>query len=141
MTERDRFDEIKDHVNVVFESLRGDMRLLAEGHGSLAGGLAEVRAGQVALREDVERLRVGQDGLRMGQDGLRADVTELRRGQDGLRGEMTQFRGKVREEFRAVRTALHSSHGAPDERVGRVERDVATLKRQIRALGPKRGRS
>jgi chromosome segregation ATPase len=148
MNDRDRFDEMRDQVLVVVESLRGDIRLLAEGHASLAGSIDDLRAGQGRLEAGQEKLEYGfakletrQGKLESGQDELRSSHAGLRGDVAELRGEMGRFRGEVREEFHAVRATLHSSHGVLDERVDRVERDVAILKRQIKGLGPRKGRS
>jgi chromosome segregation ATPase len=145
MNEQDRFEEVKDHVNVVVESLRGDIRVLAEGHTSVTAAIEVFRAGQDELRGKVEHLSVGQAVLRAGQDELRAGQDELRGDMRqlsmGLRQEMSEFRTEVREGFRSVRAAVHASNDRLGERVERVERDVAVLKKQVKALGPRKGRS
>ena len=94
--ERDRFDAIRDQVNVVFESLRGDIRVLAEGHAHVVEAIDDLRAGQ-------KRLEAGQEELRI---ELRAD-----------RSDLALFRAESREEFRAVRADV----AALDRRVARLE--------------------
>ena len=111
--ERDRFDEIRDQVNVVLESLRGDIRLLAEGHAHVVESIDELRAGQ-------KRLETGQEEMR---NEMRAD-----------RARFAQFRAETRKEFRAVRAETREDFRS-------VRADVAVLKRQVGSLGPRRPRS
>jgi hypothetical protein len=111
--ERDRFDEIRDQVNVVFESLRGDIRLLAEGHVHVVEAIDELRAGQ-------RRLETGLEGLRI---ELLAD-----------RSELAQFRAETKDEFRKVRTETRDEFRA-------VRTHVTAVKRQVRALGQRRPRT
>lgn len=188
--ERDRFDEMRDHMNVVFESLRGEIRVLAEGHGYVVEAIGDLRDGQADLIARYDSLRVGQDSLRAGQADLIAKYNSLRVGQDSLvagqtdlvakydflrvgqdslraeqadlvagqtdlvanndsllsgqaeiRAELTDFRAETREDFRSVRAAIHARDARLDDRVSRVEKDVATLKRQVKALGPGKDRS
>ena len=111
--ERDRFDEIRDQVNVVFESLRGDIRLLADGHAHVV--------------EAIDDLRVGQKRLEAGQEVLRTELL-------ADRSDLAQFREETRGEFRWVKAA----NARLEKRMTRVERDVAVLKRRVRAPGPRR---
>ena len=72
---RDRFDEIRDQVNVVFESLRGDIHRLAS-HAHVVTEIATFGEENGALRGQMGHLR---EETRAGFQAVRAEVAALDR--------------------------------------------------------------
>ena len=58
-----RIADTRIHIDVVAESLRDDIRLVAEGYDALRSDMTDVKAGQASLEQKFERLELRQLAL------------------------------------------------------------------------------
>jgi hypothetical protein len=103
--------EIRRHFDVVAEALRGDVRLVAEGHDVLRRQLEDLRrhvdAVTGTLSADVRLVAEGQSMLRRRVEDLHRQLEESRRDNDAAHAEI-------------IRT-VGDAHADLDRRVRRLE--------------------
>lgn len=98
-------EEIKRHFDVIVESLREDIRAIAEGHGILAGELRVVQKDLNALREQNEK-----------------EHKELRREIISVREDLNTLREGNEKEHREILSEIKSSYAGLNHRVSVLEK-------------------
>ncbi len=106
---QDEAADIKRHFDIVAESLRDEIRLVADG---------------VAMNS--ERL-----------DGVEGRLDRIDGRLDRVEGELGSFRAEVRREFAEVRSAIKLSYAELDGRLTRLETSHADLQSRIERLEAK----
>ncbi len=147
-----KFDEKAEetcrHMDVVAESLRGEIRVVAEGveaanerldrHEviltSLTSRMERVDVGQQAIESRMGNVEKGQRAIegRMGtmEEGQRAIESRM----TGLEGELHGHRDEMRHEFQELKSQIHLSYAVLDERVVRLEGAVAGLQERVQRI-------
>jgi hypothetical protein len=90
---RSEVEDIKRHFEVVAESLRSDIRLLAEGHD--------------ALRASIDGLSSRLDTVHSELDGFRGEMY-------AFRSEMSAFRSETRSDLQELKERVSVLEGKPN---------------------------
>jgi predicted RNase H-like nuclease (RuvC/YqgF family) len=106
-------EQTRRHFDVVAESLKSDIRLLAEGHGVLV--------------EKVDRLDTRMDHLETKVDRLDTRMDHLETKLDG-------FIVETRTNFDEVRAAIKFSYAELDRRVAHLESFVQDLSNRVQRI-------
>jgi chromosome segregation ATPase len=106
---KDEAEDIKRHFDIVAESLRDEIRLVADG--------------------------VAMNSERLDRVDGRLDRVDGRL--DRVEGELVSFRVEVRREFAEVRSAIKLSYAELDGRLTKLETSHANLQSRIERLEAK----
>ena len=122
-------EETRRHFDVVAESLKSEIRVIAEGHGVLVEKIDRLDTRMDHLETKVDRLDTRMDGLDTRMDRLETKV-------DGLDHKLENFIVETRTNFEEVRAAIKFSYAELDRRVAHLEsfvQDLATRMQRIEA--------
>ena len=127
-------EDIKRYFNVVAESLRSEIRLLAEGQGGTNERLDRVEGRFEQLDVRLDRMEVRLDGVEVRLDGVGDRL-------DGVGDRLDRFEAAVAAEFKAVRADMSEmkamirlSFGQLDSRLTSLEGDVQSLRSRLDRL-------
>ena len=124
--------EIKRHIGVIAEGLQGQIRQVAEGVSAVDAKIDRVDAKIDREVAEVKRHSgVIADGLqsqiRLVAEGVALVDSKIDREVGGLRGE-------IRTEFAETKAMIRFSHAELDNRVGRLEKSVASLESRVERI-------
>ncbi len=120
-------EQTRLHFDVVAESVKSDIRLLAEGHGVLVEKVDGLGTRMDRLETKVDRLEIKVDALdtRMGHMETRMDHLETK---------LDGFIVETRTNFEEVRAAIKFSYAELDRRVSHLESTIASIDARVSRL-------
>ncbi len=148
-------EQTRRHFDVVAESLKSDIRLLAEGHGVLVekiDGLGtrmdsletkvdhlETKVDSLETKVDhletkVDHLEVKVDNLETKVDNLGTKVDHLETRMDGLETKLDGFIVETRTNFEEVRASIKFSYAELDRRLTFLESGFKDLSSRMATL-------
>ena len=122
-------EQTRRHFDVVAESLKSEIRVIAEGHGVLVEKIDGLGTRMDHLETKVDRLETKVDALDARMDSLETKVDHLETKLDG-------FIVVTRTNFDEVRAAIKFSYAELDRRVAHLEsfvQDLSTRMQRIEA--------
>jgi chromosome segregation ATPase len=127
-------EQTRRHFDVVAESLKSEIRVIAEGHGVLVEKIDGLGTRMDGLETKVDRLETKVDGLdtRMGHLETKADHLEKK--VDHLDTKLDGFIVETRTNFEEVRASIKFSYAELDRRLTFLESGFKDLSSRMDSI-------
>jgi chromosome segregation ATPase len=99
-------DDIKGHLDVVFERLRGAIRVVAEATEKSSKGLGRIEARLDGVETRLKNVEVRVDGLGIRQGGIETRLDGIEAHQSQLEHRLKEFREEMRRELAELKKSL-----------------------------------
>ena len=127
-------EQTRRHFDVVAESLKSEIRVIAEGHGVLVDKIDGLGTRMDSLETKVDRLDTRMDGLDTRMDHLETKVDRLETKVDGLDHKLDNFIVETRTNFEEVRASIKFSYAELDRRLTFLESGFKDLSSRMASL-------